>query len=92
MTEGKQQGFGEAADLARVLAKLCERMNETATFLNRGLSERTIGALVSHGMNAPERLLFKSEAELRRVPGIGDVSIKEIEAYKAKFEDRPPNG
>jgi hypothetical protein len=67
MREGKPQGLGEAAGFVRVLADLRDRINETATFFNRGLSERTIKALASHGIDASERLLFKSEAELRRV-------------------------
>jgi hypothetical protein len=50
-----------------------------------GLSDRTIEALVKHGMDAPERLLFMSEREIEKIPGIGKASIAEIWSYRERF-------
>jgi len=54
-------------------------------FENRGLSARTIDALVAGGIDAPERLLFATEAELNKLSGIGKVSLDEIMRYRLRF-------
>jgi DNA-directed RNA polymerase alpha subunit len=54
-------------------------------FRHRGLSDRTIQALVDCSIDSPERLLFMTEKEIRLIPGIGKVSLAEIIAYREKF-------
>jgi DNA-directed RNA polymerase alpha subunit len=58
---------------------------ERMPFEQRGLSARCADALVTHGIDAPERLLFMTEAELRAVPGIGKAAMAEIAAYRSRF-------
>jgi hypothetical protein len=61
---------------------------EGRLFSDRGFSDRTVKALVARGIDAPERLLFASEAELRKIPGIGKSSFDEIMRYRARFLER----
>jgi DNA-directed RNA polymerase alpha subunit len=56
-----------------------------ALFYGRGFSRRTANALFTRGIDAPERLLFASEAELKKIPGIGKVSLDEIMRYRARY-------
>jgi hypothetical protein len=42
-------------------------------------------ALVSHGIDAPERLLFMSDAEIYEVPGLGKGALGEIKVYRDQF-------
>jgi hypothetical protein len=44
-----------------------------------------IDALVSAGIDAPERLLFMTDVELREIPGIGKAGIAEIAKYRSRF-------
>ena len=55
-------------------------------FQDRGLSYRTIDALIKSGLDFPEMLLNKTDAEIFMLPGIGKVSRDEIMRYKEKFE------
>jgi hypothetical protein len=57
----------------------------TEPFQRRGLSHRTIQALIDHGVDLPERLLFMKNAELNAIRGIGKASLAEIAAYQARF-------
>jgi hypothetical protein len=59
-----------------------EMINKMARFRDRGLSKRTIEALISHGIDTPERVLFMTEAELRTIRG---ASMRELRAYRARF-------
>jgi hypothetical protein len=54
-------------------------------FLVRGFSDRTVDALLAHGINAPERLLFAVEADLKGIPGIDKASFDEIMRYRRRF-------
>jgi hypothetical protein len=57
-----------------------------APFRDRKFSDRTIDALLAFGIDAPERLLFMEERDLReKIPGIGKVSLAEIMAYRSRF-------
>jgi DNA-directed RNA polymerase alpha subunit len=56
-----------------------------APFRDRELSDRTIDALVACGIDAPERLLFATEAELKNLPGVGRASLGEIMRYRMRF-------
>jgi len=49
-----------------------------------GFSERTIAALVAASIDVPERLLFATEEEIGKIPGIGKVSRQEIARYRAR--------
>jgi hypothetical protein len=54
-------------------------------YAGRGLSDRTVEALLANGIFEPERLLFMTEAQLKVMPGIGKVAMSNIGAYRAKF-------
>ena len=71
--------------VAHVLKPIYDAIREMEAFKNRGLSHRTIKALVDCGIDAPERILFMPEAQLRRIPGVGAASLKELRAYRARF-------
>jgi hypothetical protein len=47
--------------------------------------ERTVGKIVDCGIDAPERLLFMSEDQISKLPGVEPVSMKEIVAYWKRF-------
>ena len=47
---------------------------------SRGLSE-----LVLAGIDAPERLLFADEADLRSIARLDEVALEEIARYRAEF-------
>ena len=51
-------------------------------FEGRGFSKRTVDALLAHGINAPEQLLFMTETELQNIPDIGAISLGEIFRYR----------
>ena len=40
-----------------------------------------------YGIDAPERLLFATETELRKIPGIGTASFNEIMRYRARCQE-----
>jgi hypothetical protein len=61
------------------------RMLEPQPFQNRGLSDRTVKALLDCGIDAPERLLFMTTAQLAEIPGVGKVSFDEIMQYRSRF-------
>jgi DNA-directed RNA polymerase alpha subunit len=71
--------------VADVLKPIYDAIREMESFKYRGLSHRTIKALVDCGIDAPERILFMPEAHLRRIPGVGAASLKELKAYRARF-------
>jgi hypothetical protein len=54
-------------------------------FRGRGLSNRTIDALVNAGIDAPEQLLFMSITDLRVIAGIGRAGLGEIAKYRSRF-------
>jgi DNA-directed RNA polymerase alpha subunit len=62
-----------------------EQMKAQLPFRQRGLSDRTIQALVDCSIDSPERLLFMTEKEIQSIPGIGKVSLAEIIAYRDRF-------
>jgi DNA-directed RNA polymerase alpha subunit len=61
-------------------------MLEWGPFEHRGFSKRTIEAVIACGIDAPERLLFMTEDELRSIPGVGKVSLAEIMRYRVRFK------
>ena len=68
--------------------RLADRWHKRAArhlaFLGRGLSDRTIKALVAHGIELPEQLLFMRRSELRMIPRIGDAALADIESYQLR--------
>ena len=58
------------------------RIMRLLPFLGRGLSDRTINALIAAGIDLPERLLFMRRSELLSIPHIGEIELAEIEAYQ----------
>lgn len=54
-------------------------------FRDRGLSAIIIRKLIEAGIDAPERLLFMSEADTKAVRGIGPARLQEIIDYRAKY-------
>jgi hypothetical protein len=64
---------------------VAEQMKAQFPFRHRGLSDRTIQALVDCSIDSPERLLFMTEKEIQLIPGIGKVSMAEIILYRDSF-------
>ena len=78
----------------RTLAELREAYSRRAEesmadqivrFVDRGFSYRTIVALINSGIDFPEKLMNKSEAEILRTSGIGKICLAEIMKYREKF-------
>jgi hypothetical protein len=61
------------------------RVSQGSMFQGRGLSNRTVGTLANFGIDAPERLLFMTEREIKKIPGVGKASLVEITGYRAQF-------
>ena len=51
----------------------------------RGLSDLTIKTLMDAGIDAPERLLFMTLAQLCDIPGVGKDALAEIMNYRSRF-------
>jgi len=58
-------------------------------FRSRGLTDRTIQALLDHGIDFPEPLLFMEPPQLKKIPGIGKAGFNEIMRYREKFRQEP---
>ena len=89
MKQRRSTGMPTAAQKTGVLqaeTKLAKALIPRWPFDHRGFSSRTIDALVARGIDAPERLLFATEAELKQIPGIGRASFDEIMRYRARFQ------
>ena len=59
----------EATRLATLMGSSIHQAGQTHQFQNRGFSERTIKALAK-SVDAPERLLFMTEHEIEKIPGL----------------------
>ena len=66
-------------------AEIAREILACLPFQNRKFSDRTIDALAAGGVDAPERLLFTPEVELKQIHGIGPASMVEIRRYRARF-------
>jgi hypothetical protein len=60
-------------------------MDAKSLFRDKGLSDRTIKALLDCGIDAPERLLFMTPDQLAVIRGVGKISLGEIMRYRARF-------
>lgn len=58
-------------------------MDAKSLFRDKGLSDRTIKALLDCGIDAPERLLFMTPDQLAVIRGVGKISLGEIMRYRA---------
>jgi len=66
-------------------AEQIQRAKAKQRFRDRDLSGITIRKLIKAGIDAPERLLFMSLAELGELRGIGPAERREIDAYRSRF-------
>jgi DNA-directed RNA polymerase alpha subunit len=81
----RADGKARVEALARATRPIFQGSLEKAWFDHRGLSKRTVEAIVACGIYEPERLLFMTEEQLANIPGIGKVSMSEIKAYRDGF-------
>jgi DNA-directed RNA polymerase alpha subunit len=81
----EQQKAAQRTARLRVAERAAADISRCALFHGRGFSRRTVNALFTRGIDAPERLLFASEAELQKIPGIGKASLDEIVRYRARY-------
>jgi hypothetical protein len=72
-------------DILGYTARTSARMD----YHGRGLSDRTVEALIAHGIMLPENLLLMTEDELKAIPGIGKASMSQIKAYRDRFTPKP---
>jgi DNA-directed RNA polymerase alpha subunit len=61
------------------------RESKGSMFQGRGLSNRTVDILANFGIDAPERLLYMTEGEIKKIPGVGKASLAEIMGYREQF-------
>jgi hypothetical protein len=78
----------EAMATFKAMARLYAEAGLGSAFRDRGFSDRTIKTLVTSGIDAPERLLFATEADLKAIPGIGKAALGEIMRYRERFLPR----
>jgi hypothetical protein len=70
---------------AAVTASKLASVMRGISFRGRGFSDRTIQALLDHGIDFPEPLLFMEPSQLKQIPGIGKTSFAEIMRYRKRF-------
>ena len=68
-------------ETALAAARALARRN---AFNERGLSGRTVDALILAGIDAPERLLFLPESEVRKLK-VGPAGLNEVTRYRERF-------
>jgi hypothetical protein len=54
-------------------------------FCGRGLSDRTIQALLDHGIDFPKPLLFMEPSQFKKISGMGKAGFNQIMRYREKF-------
>ncbi len=89
MEEENQKIAGRVARLAfalhRAVTEEYAELAREACFLHRGFSEHTIRVLMGTDIDLPEKLLFMSEGEIARLPGIGKAALADILEYRGRF-------
>jgi DNA-directed RNA polymerase alpha subunit len=78
----------QSAAAVHVMLEMSKAILNKEKFREIPLSSRTIDALMASGIDAPERLLFKPIAELKKIPGIGKAALAEITRYRERFLPR----
>lgn len=81
-SQAKERELRRSPEYQRRQRQTYHASEERRPFRNRGLSERTIDALLDCGIDAPERLLSMTPAQLSEIPGIGKASLGEIMRYR----------
>lgn len=81
----KNSGPDAVRVFAHAIKPIVDAGMERAPFKNRGLSDRTVDALVACGLDAPERLLFMTTEQIKAIPGVGPKLTSEIAAYRSRF-------
>jgi DNA-directed RNA polymerase alpha subunit len=82
--EEMQRAATRKAEL-RVAREVNGHLLSIVPFQNRKFSKRTIQALIDCSVDAPERLLFMTEEQIKSIPGVGKVSLGEIRTYRQKY-------
>jgi hypothetical protein len=72
-------------DSAAATASKLASVMRAISFRGRGLSDRTIQALLDHGIDFPEPLLFMEPSQLKKIPGMGKAGFNEIMRYRENF-------
>lgn len=72
------------SSMARI-ATLAAKSLSPIPFSGRGLSHRTVEALLAANIDVPERLLFMTIEDIAGFKGIGSKSLAEITNYRARF-------
>ncbi len=89
MEEENQKIAGRVARLAfalhRAVTEEYAELAREACFLHRGFSEHTIRVLMGTDIDLPEKLLFMSEGEIRRLPGVGQTALADVFVYRGRF-------
>jgi hypothetical protein len=78
-----QRGFVTGTDLK-------ERPLGYLRFADCGFTDRTIRALLAGGIATPEQLFSMTPDQIRLIPGVGAVLMKEVERNRAQFNKRNP--
>jgi hypothetical protein len=76
----------------KVAKKLTTRISDRPNrfpFRNAGLSDHTVTALLNGGIDAPNRLLAITPADIAVIPGIGRTSLDQILRYRARQQEIP---
>jgi DNA-directed RNA polymerase alpha subunit len=91
-TPNKPRSFEQVQKANMTVERIYERLGmpvyknrDVLPWANRGFSKRVIEVLIDRGIDAPERLLFVTEEELRKIPKIGKAGLAEIFQYRARF-------
>ena len=69
-------------------ARISDRPNRVP-FRDAGLSDHTVTALLNRGIDAPNRLLSITLADITVIPGIGKKSLDKIMRYRARTREIP---
>ena len=72
----------------RLTVRISDRPNRDP-FRDAGLSDHTVTALLNSGIDAPNRLLAITPADIAVIPGIGKNSLDKIMQYRARQREIP---
>ena len=87
MTSGRETVIALATGIAASMQDT--RLGSAQAFAGR-LSPKAAMAFAAAGIDAPERLLFMSKAEIAKLPGVGPAARREAEAYCARYLPAKP--
>jgi DNA-directed RNA polymerase alpha subunit len=84
MTEPRNPNPPRGIEAMAAASRAQARSLHSLAFRGR-VSDRVAEKLLDSGIDASERLLLMSNAEIAKIPGIGKAALQEIEAYRSKF-------